>query len=42
MEETVESINPMDLNPFVSSPSKPTRCEHDVPVMSTEALLKIS
>ena len=38
MEEIVESVIPMDLDPFVSGPSEPTRREH----VSTEALLKIS
>ena len=38
VEETTESINPMDLDPFVSSPSEPDRSEH----VSTEALLKFS
>ena len=38
MEGTVESINPMDLDPSVSGPSDFARSEH----ASTEALLKIS
>ena len=38
VEKTVESVNPMDLNPFVSSPSDSIRSER----VSTEALLKIS
>ena len=38
MEETVESINPMDIDPLVSGSSGSTRSEH----ASTEALLKIS
>ena len=38
MEGKVESVNPMDLDPSVSSPSDSTRSEH----ASTEALLKIS
>ena len=38
VEETVESINPMDLDPSVFGPSNSARSEH----MSTEALLKIS
>ena len=42
VEETTKSLNPMDLDPFVSGPSKPARGEHDVPVVSTEALIKIS
>ena len=38
VEETVESVNPMDLDSSVSSPSVSARSEHD----SIEALLKIS
>ena len=38
MEETTKSVNSMDLDPSISSPSDSTRSEH----MSTEALLKIS
>ena len=38
MEETTESVNPMDLDPSVSGSSGPARSEH----ASTEALLKIS
>ena len=38
VKETVESVDPMDLDPFVSSPSDFVRSEHT----STEALLKIS
>ena len=38
VEETTESINPMDLDPSVSSPSGLARSEH----ASTKALLKIS
>ena len=38
MEETVESVNPMDFDPSVSSLSGSVRSEHS----STEALLKIS
>ena len=38
VEETTESVNPMDLDPSVSSPSEPVRGEH----VSTEALLKIA
>ena len=37
VEETVESVNPMDLDPPVSDPSRSARSEH----VSTEALLKI-
>ena len=42
VEETAESVNPMDLDPSVFGPSKPARGEHDVPVLSTEALFKFS
>ena len=42
VEEIAKSINPMDLDPSVSNPSEPARCEHDFPVVSTEALFKIS
>ena len=38
VEETVESVNPMDLDPSVSGPFNSTVSEH----VSTEALLKIS
>ena len=38
VEEIAESINPMDLDPSVSSPSDSARSEH----ASNEALLKIS
>ena len=38
MKETVESVNPMDIDPLVSSLSRSARSEH----ASTEALLKIS
>ena len=38
VEETTESINPMDLDPSVSGPSGLARSEH----MSTEVLLKFS
>ena len=36
MEEIDESVNPMDLDPSVSGPSRSARSEH----VSTEALLK--
>ena len=42
VEEIVENVNPMDLDPFVSGLSEPIRGEHDVSVVSTEALFKIS
>ena len=38
MEETVESVNPMNPDPSVSSPSGSARSEH----ASTKVLLKIS
>ena len=38
MEETIESINPMDLDLSVSGPSRSARSEH----ASTKALFKIS
>ena len=38
MEETVVSVNPMDLDPSISGSSDPARSKH----VSTEALLKIS
>ena len=38
MEGTTESVNPMDLDPSVSSLSNSARSEH----ASTEALLQIS
>ena len=38
MKGTVESVNPMDLDPYVSGPYDSARSEH----ASTEALLKIS
>ena len=38
VEETTESINPMDLDPAISGSSDSARSEH----VSTEALLKIS
>ena len=38
MEETVERVNPMNLDPSVSGLSRLARSEH----ASTEALLKIS
>ena len=37
VEEIAESVNPMDLDPSVSSSSRSARSEH----ASTEALLKI-
>ena len=38
VEETTESVNPMELDPSISRPSDSARSEH----VSTEALLKIS
>ena len=40
--ETAEMVHPMNLNPFVSDPFELAKGEHDVPVVSIEALLKIS
>ena len=43
VEESAESVNPKDQGPSALSPSEPARGEHDdVPVVSTEALFKIS
>ena len=42
MEETTKSVNPMDLNQYVSSPFEPAKGKHDVLVLSTKALFKIS
>ena len=38
IEETTESVNPINLDPSISSSSEPARSEH----VSTEAVLKIS
>ena len=38
VEETIERVNSIDLDPSVSSPSDSARSEH----VSTEVLLKIS
>ena len=38
VEETVESVNPMDLNPSISGPYGSDRSDH----VSIEALVKIS
>ena len=38
VEETIESVNPMELDPSISGPSSSARSEH----VSTGALLKIS
>ena len=38
VEKTAKSVNPIDLDPFVSGPSDSARSEH----ASTEALIKIS
>ena len=38
VEETIKSVNPMDLDPSVSGPSRSTRSEH----ASTAELLNIS
>ena len=42
VEESAESVNPKDQGPSAPGPSKLTRGEHDVLVVPTEALLKIS
>ena len=42
VEESAEIVNPKDQGPSASDPSKPARGEHDVPIMSTKALFKIS
>ena len=42
VKESVESVNPKDQGPSTPRPFEPVRGEHDVPVVSTEALLKIS
>ena len=42
VEESAESVNPKDQDPSSPGPSESARGEHDVPVVSTEALFKIS
>ena len=42
VKESTESSNPKDLGPSIPCPLKPDRGEHDVPIVSTKALLKIS
>ena len=42
VEESAESVNPKDQGPLAPYPSEPVRGEHDVPVVSIEALFKIS
>ena len=42
VEESVESVNPKDQGLIVPGPSKSARGEHDILVVSIEALLKIS
>ena len=42
VEESAKSVNSKDQGPLAPSPSKPARGEHDVPIVSTEALFKIS
>ena len=37
VEESPESVNPKDQGPSAPGLSKPTRGEHDVPVVSIEA-----
>ena len=41
VKESTESVNPKDLSPSIPCPLKPDRGEHDVPIVSTKALLKI-
>ena len=42
VEESAESVNPKDQGPSALSPFEPTRGGHDVPIVSIEALFKIS
>ena len=42
VEKSVESVNPKDQGPSAPGPSEPAKGEHDVPVVSTEVLFKIS
>ena len=42
IEESAKSVNPKYQGPSAPSPSKPTKGEHDVIVVSTEVLFKIS
>ena len=42
IEESAESVNPKDQGPSIPDPFEVARGEDDVPVVSTEALIKIS
>ena len=42
IEESVENVNPKYQGPSASSPSESSRGDQNIPVMSTEASLKIS
>ena len=42
VKESVEGVNPKDQSPLALDPSELVRVEHDVPILSTEALFKIS
>ena len=42
VEESVKIVNPKDQGLSAPGPSEPARGEHDVPIVSTEALFKIS
>ena len=42
VEESSESVNPKDQGPLAPGPSESTRGEHDVLVVLTEAMFKIS
>ena len=42
VEESAESVNPKDQGPSAPGPFELARGEHDIPVMSIEALLNIS
>ena len=42
VEEVVESVNPREQGPLASNPSISVRSDCDIPVESTEAVLKIS
>ena len=42
VEESAERFYSKDQGPLAPAPCEPARGEHDVPIMSIEALLKIS
>ena len=42
VKESSKSVNPKDQGPSALDPFELARGEHDVPILSTEALLKIS